>query len=317
MDQFQKLEEKYQIGDTASLEYQGILAQVFLFSYNQKEKRIPRRAEGVWSLTSRGEDYHRVIRRRLLAYAKDFQKLMKREFPFRVEVDTQEVSERYLALKAGLGFIGKNQNLISPKLGSFVYIGVIYWSMDVKDFPIKKKEEVQISCGSCELCVNACPGKALTTKGDYILESCVSFLSQDKRILNLEEMEKLGHHLYGCDLCQRVCPYNQGKEESPIEEFHYQAEEANIEVLDFLSLTNGQIKELYHECSGLWRGLGILRRNALVNAFHAYQKGNISYQEMKEILDRSFIHQSPLVIQTRAQLFAIMEDKERIKNEKR
>lgn len=264
------------------------------FSYYAPEEKMPREIEALWSLSSRGQDYHKVVKNRLVAYSQYKKSTLSPhenqadQVTYTCFVDTQPLSERRLAKLAGLGWIGKNQNLIINGIGSFIYIGVIYWQVPeplVENFlalsEIQEPKESQ--CGLCKRCVDACPGQALTEEGGYDVKACVSYLTQRKETPSKKQMESMGSHLYGCDVCQRVCPYNEDVPETTIEEFAWTKEEASEEADEFLRLSNGELKELHGHRSGSWRGWNVLRRNALINVYNKRRK-QIDDEEWARIL---------------------------------
>jgi epoxyqueuosine reductase len=145
-----------------------------------------------------GKDYHLTIGAILQGWA---QQVSGQPF-----VDSMPIAERELAAMAGLGFIGKNTMLINPKFGSAFFIGGILFTMDNGQWTMDNYSE---SCSSCRKCIDACPNKALTEDGFLDARRCASYLTIEHRGEFTEEQKKFAKHsIFGCDICQRICPYN-------------------------------------------------------------------------------------------------------------
>lgn len=155
----------------------------------------------------RPSDYHKVLLKRL----KDLDaKLHERfgEFESRAYVDTGPVVERSLATAAGLGWTGKNTCLIHPKFGSFAFLAVLLTSLDVAA-ESKAAKLMSDHCGTCTRCIEACPTNALTP---YKMDAakCISYLTiEHKGPIDPELMSGMGRQVFGCDICQDVCPWNR------------------------------------------------------------------------------------------------------------
>jgi epoxyqueuosine reductase len=151
-----------------------------------------------------GDDYHDVLTARLEALLQRMRDRSSEPFEARVYVDTGPVQERVYAQRAGLGWVGKNTCLINPRLGSFVFLGEILCSLD-----LEVDESSFDQCGSCTLCLEACPTKALPEPGVLDSTRCISYLTIELRgeIPDVSRAS-IGSHIYGCDICQEVCPWN-------------------------------------------------------------------------------------------------------------
>lgn len=189
-------------------------------------------------------------------------------FAYKTFVDSKPILERALARKSGLGFIGKNCTFMVPKRGSYFWLGGI-----VTNLPIATlgglREEVDTHkemCGLCDKCIKACPTGALTP---YNLNptKCVAQLTQNKGLIPTELRASMGSYVYGCDICQNVCPHNQ--QVSQTGENHT----AQLNLLSILDLTNRQFKEKWSKTALGWRGKTVLQRNAIVAL------GNLQLQE--------------------------------------
>ncbi len=154
---------------------------------------------------ARGRDYHRVIRARLHALA-DRLRAAHPGAEFRSFVDTAPVLEREHAARAGLGWIGRHTLLIHPRLGSYLLLGGIITTLELR--PPPEQEPVQDHCGTCTRCIDACPTRAITA---YSVDAtrCISYLTIEHRGRIAPEFhEPVGDWIFGCDICQEVCPHN-------------------------------------------------------------------------------------------------------------
>lgn len=158
-----------------------------------------------------GDDYHEVVRERLGRVAARIKEAYGGET--RVCVDTAPMLERYWAVRAGIGFVGRNRLLIVPGAGSYVFIGSVLTT--VRFMPDAPNEG---TCDGCGRCIAACPGKALSEEG-VDARRCLSYLTIEHRG-EFPDGTNLHGHLYGCDTCQRVCPHNRSLPDTPIAEFH-------------------------------------------------------------------------------------------------
>ena len=149
-----------------------------------------------------GEDYHDVIKTKLFSLLKTINKKSP-EAKGLVCVDTAPIMEKVWAQRAGLGWQGKHTNLISTDYGSWLFLGEIILDIDLEiDEPFSKD-----LCGTCTACIDACPTQALD---EYVLDSskCISYLTIEHRGDFLEDKDDLNDWIYGCDICQEVCPWN-------------------------------------------------------------------------------------------------------------
>lgn len=152
-----------------------------------------------------GDDYHAVLEKRLEAFESWMRGSAGGEFLSRRYVDTGPLSEKAIAARAGLGWIGKNTCLINQQLGSWLFLGEI-----ITNLPIEPDQPVFDRCGTCTLCIDACPTGALIEPYQLDARKCLSYLTIEHRgDLPADAAAAIGNHVYGCDICQDVCPWNR------------------------------------------------------------------------------------------------------------
>ena len=154
---------------------------------------------------ARGDDYHDVMLRKLEELHHWLETELRRSIKGKSYVDTGPILERDLARRAGLGWFGKNTNLVNPRIGSFFFIGALLVDLDLKpDAPFESDR-----CGTCTRCLDACPTDAFVEPRILDATRCISYLTIEQKGAIPEDLRsQMGTHLYGCDVCQDVCPYN-------------------------------------------------------------------------------------------------------------
>jgi epoxyqueuosine reductase len=151
-----------------------------------------------------GDDYHEVIGRRMEALLAWMRAQSPEPFEARAYVDTGPVQERVYARHAGIGWIGKNSCVINPEIGSWIFLSAIICSL-----PLEVDAPSLDQCGTCTLCIEACPTQAIVAPGVLDATRCISYLTIElKSDIPREHHGGVGSHVYGCDICQEVCPWN-------------------------------------------------------------------------------------------------------------
>lgn len=239
-----------------NIEYAGITTYdgkyfiVCLFPY------FAQNAPGNISLYARGLDYHTVVIDYLEKLCKFLNKETNGQFTGKCYCDISPYSDRSLAIGAGLGFIGKNGCVINEKYGSYVFIGYIE-----TDFALEPDFEIKKTCLGCNKCIIACPGGAICDDS-FKKERCASYLSQKKGELTNEEQQIIikSNKIWGCDICQSVCPHNADIPITPIKEFKDDLINY-VNISDLEGLSNKSFKEKFKNRAFIWRGKEILIRN--------------------------------------------------------
>jgi len=178
---------------------------------------------------------------------------------YRVLVDANQHVDREAAARAGVGFYGKNTMLITRRHGSWVVLGTL-----VTDVEIEPAPRLELDCGECRLCIDACPTGALDEPGVLDSTKCLSYWTQSPRPIPELYRRHLGASVYGCDICQDVCPWNRGVEKRRAERQLPQGAEPAVSLLDWLRAPDGELLDRYERLYVPRKQARYLRRNALI-----------------------------------------------------
>jgi epoxyqueuosine reductase len=192
-------------------------------------------AEGKLSRYAWGDDYHDVVGAKL----KELLRWIKEEFPEaegKTCVDIQPMMDKAWGVRAGLGWIGKHSNLITKDYGSWVFLGELLLNLELE----YDTAPVADHCGSCTLCIDACPTEAITEP--YVVDSnrCISYATIELRTPELpaDVSANMEGWLYGCDICQDVCPWNRFEQPTDEERFEPRAGETSVRLAEILEMTH-------------------------------------------------------------------------------
>ena len=180
---------------------------------------------------------------------------------YRVLVDANQHVDREGAARAGVGFYGKNTLLITQRHGSWVVLGTL-----VTDVDIEPSAPLDLDCGSCRLCIDACPTHALDEPGTLDSTRCLSYWTQAPDSVPEEYRAELGSSVYGCDICQDVCPWNRGIEKRRAGERLPATAEPTVSLVEWLEADGRELVERYERLYVPRNDPRFLRRNALVAA---------------------------------------------------
>ena len=206
-----------------------------------------------------GDDYHNVVKEKL------YQLLERIEHAApaangKVCIDTAPIMDKAWAVRAGLGWIGKSTNLITTDLGSWVFLGELILDIELE----YNDRSVADHCGSCTACIDACPTDAITEPYVVDARKCISYATIELRdeTLPVEFDDKLDGWIYGCDVCQDVCPWNRFEKPTPEERFEPRHGETSLDIDDVLELTPETFAARFRRSAMKRTKLAGLTRNA-------------------------------------------------------
>ncbi len=224
---------------------------------------------------ARGDDYHRVIKRRLHELCDRAREALP-DAGFRAFVDTAPVLERELAARAGLGWVAKHTLVINPALGSYLLLGGVATTLELEapaDQPV-----VTDHCGTCTRCIDACPTDAITP---YSVDArrCISYLTIEKRTpIGVEFHEGIGDWVFGCDICQEVCPHNSPRRGTgsggPSIPDAYAPRNGSFDLLEVLGWSEEDRRRAFTKSAMKRATLSMMRRNAAIAAGAALRRAD-------------------------------------------
>jgi len=246
---------------------------------------LSRIAQFAWS-----GDYHDIVSDMLARLGCDIQQRTGCDMRSRVYVDTGPILERDLAASAGLGWVGKNTMLVSERLGSYFLIGELLTDLELPfDSPVASR------CGTCTRCMDACPTGAL--REPYVLDSarCISYLTiEHKQDIPEDKRARIGERIFGCDICQSVCPWNRktpvNQHETLLPKQSYQ----ELSLGDLIEITQERFREVFAKTPFHRLKYSGLKRNALIVA------GNTCDQGVFEAVEGALEDSDPVIRKTAA-----------------
>ena len=274
-------------------------------SYYQHTEGDPkdRRRAGRVALYAWGRDYHKVMKKMMRTYVEGLRLRLGSEFVARWYVDDGPMLDRAAANRAGLGWFGKNTNVLTPGHGSWIFLGQVVTDLELgPDPPLKK------TCGSCVRCIDACPTGAIVAPYTIDNTRCISYLTIENRgEIPLDLRPQMGDWVFGCDICQEVCPVNRKTGPSPLRWWErdqvssnpdsqndeqrtpYKQAPAALDLIELLEMSEAEFRHRFQGTAILRAKRVGLQRNACVAL------GNLGTTEAIPALCRVLAHGEPLV----------------------
>lgn len=271
---------------------------------------------GLLSRYAWGQDYHKILSKRLERFAMWMQKTWNVQ-SYLIAIDTKPTIDRAIFLRAGLGWVGKNCCVFSSQYGSWIFLGSIF--TDVKLPSTNFPPQTQSCPENCNLCLKACPTNALFAPYQINPHICISYLTQMKGFIPRELRSKIGTNLWGCDICQQVCPAN--KKSACGHDCFLPLESSSVEVIPLLNITKKEFNRHFGSTPIGWAGKSVLQRNAaivcgnlkltdavdelaislsnpnaIVRAAAAWALGEINTKKARDVLTKSLARESDLNI---------------------
>ena len=207
-----------------------------------------------------GDDYHRVLKKRIADFCADLSELVDIELKLRIFVDDGPMNDRAAARRSGVGWVGKNTNILTPSHGSWVLLGQVITNLPLpSDLPLKK------SCGNCVRCIDDCPTGAIVAP--YVIDNkrCISYLTIElKGVIPRDLRPLMGDWIFGCDICQDVCPVNLKALPGHLEEFKQRNGFSTPELVPILEMDQVTFSDRYKNSPIKRTKLVGLQRNACV-----------------------------------------------------
>lgn len=241
---------------------------IVALSYDKTQEKFKGKGFGLVARYAYGEDYHKTFYGLFDALEAD---ALKDGYKIKGYADVSPIDERFLGYVAGLGFIGHNDLLINETLGTYMMLGTVLIDQAIA---IPAPQIIDHGCGDCTACIDACPGGALSIEG-FIKQNCVSYQSQVKEPLTMDQVKKFKAFVWGCDICQRVCPKNKALEHPSHPSFTAD-ENAHVDLAALLQMSNKAFAKQYQHYAYAYRGGLVLKRNAIMLLYNQRQQQHLN-----------------------------------------
>ncbi len=251
---------------------------VVTMSFPKEEVAFKGAGFGLIARYAYGIDYHHLLEPAVQSIAET---LRNKGYDAYTQVDKGLIDERLAASLAGLGYLGKNQFLIHPKFGTYTVLGIV-----ATNAPIVREKLPKDTCGDCRQCIDACPTGALDD--GFNARLCTSNVTQMKAPLDEQDLAPLKRKVFGCDICQKVCPKNI--DIKPVQRHETKADgDSQLHLPSLLGLSNKRIEKLYKDRAFAFRGGLVLKRNAFAllvnqNYTEAYPLMQHVYEQYKHVV---------------------------------
>ncbi|MDD5140820.1 MAG: tRNA epoxyqueuosine(34) reductase QueG [Verrucomicrobiales bacterium] len=263
----------------------SVIALAASYQIENPQSEICNPKSGIIARYARFDDYHDVLGERLKSLAEFVSRLGGAETRSLWYVDTGPILERDLAQRAGLGFVGKHTNLISRRLGNWIFLSEIITTLELEpDAPEKNH------CGSCTRCITACPTNAITAPFQLDARRCISYLTIElKGAIPVELRPAIGNRIFGCDDCLAACPWNRFAREGQMMKSHAKEEFNSPDLIELLQLDDAGFKSRFAGSPMLRTKRRGLLRNVCVAL------GNIGDATVLPALEKATHDQEPLI----------------------
>ncbi len=282
--------------------------------------RIADRRTGLYGKVSSyawGKDYHEVLRVKLDELAAQLSRYAGKDVQTRLAVDSAPILEKPIASQAGLGWTGRNSCLIHPVHGSFFFLANLFTTLELEP----TQADIPPRCGDCHRCMDACPTGCILPDCTIDARRCISYLTiENKGAIPVDMREKIGQRLFGCDVCQSVCPWNHKPDDSPVMPEFRPADDSCIwpDLRKIVTLSPGEFKQQFSgtpllraKRTGLLRNACVVLGNigssdalpvlsrlmdnepeALIRGHAAWALGRISSKPARDVLSRALLSES-------------------------
>lgn len=254
--------------------------------YTTKPKQNTDTIIGKIAMYAWGDDYHRIFERKIKDFIADLKQLTTEGTKTHWYTDTGPMSDRAVAQRAGVGWFGKNTNILTDK-GSWVVLAQIITNLDLEESPVSKKH-----CGTCTMCIDACPTNAIIGPGILDNNKCISYLTiENKGPIPMELRSKMGNWIFGCDICQDVCPVNRKQAlGNAYNDFSQKdSERVSPDLISLLKISEDSFRKRFAKSPVLRAKVDGMKRNVCVAL------GNIKDPSTVEPLSEALIKESVLV----------------------
>ena len=219
-------------------DFKSVISLAFIYDTqvpHPADKNIPKISRYAWGK----RDYHKVIKKKLKQLCKEFE-ILSPSSKFRYYIDDGPVMDKVWAVRAGLGWMGKHTNVINPEFGSFFFIANVF-----TDIEFEYDEEITDLCKDCMICINECPTGAIYDEYKLDARKCISYQTIENRADELPDEMQLNGWVFGCDICQDVCPHNKHKHFTDDDNFYPREEILSLTFDDYLQQSEEQFNKLF------------------------------------------------------------------------